>query len=133
MIEKEQGSSPLVPFIMLYDRVKPLELTVTRAFKSNGQITCLQYGPYDNGHILVGTTTGDFFAFDSMQLVKIVNVKVSQSPVTSIQVEPTQLVLVGSKDTQDVTALAFIEQKQRYIYMELDKNKFCTVVVNENS
>jgi hypothetical protein len=74
-----------------------------------------------------------FFAFDSMQLVKIVNVKVSQSPVTSIQIEPTQLVLVGSKDSQDVTALAFIEQKQRYIYMELERNKFCTVVVNENS
>ena len=45
--------------------------------------------------------------------------------------EPTQLVLVGCKDTEDVTALAFIEEKQRYIYMELERNKFCTVVVNK--
>ena len=47
------------------------------------------YGPYDNGHILLGLTTGDFIAFDSMQLTKIVNIKISDSPVTSISLEPT--------------------------------------------
>ena len=70
---------------------------MTRAFTSEGLISCLIYGPYDNGHVLVGLTTGDFFAFDSMQLTKLVNVKVANSPITSISVEPTQLVLVGCK------------------------------------
>jgi hypothetical protein len=96
---------------MLFDRSRPTELTITRVFQSGGTISCLMYGPYDNGHILVGLTTGDFIAFDSMQLTKIVNIKVSNSPVTSISLEPTQLVLVGCKDTEEVTAVAFIEQK----------------------
>jgi len=95
---------------MLFDRSRH-ESSVTKAFNSKGLITCLVYGPYDNGHILVGLTTGDFFAFDSMNLTKLVNVKISNNPVTSISVEPTQLVLVGCKADQSVTALAFIEVK----------------------
>ena len=69
---------------MLYDRNKPAQNSVTRVFLSNGLVSSLAYGPYDNGHVLIGMTTGDFIAFDSMQLCKIVNVKVSSSPVTSI-------------------------------------------------
>ena len=114
---------------MLFDRVK-VEMTVTRAFKSRGHISSIAYGPYDNGHILVGTTTGDFFAFDTMRLVKICNVKVADYPVTSITFEPTQMVFCGVQETQEVTALTFIEQKQKYIYMELGMKKYATVIMN---
>jgi len=95
---------------MLFDRTRP-EQTHVKCFKSSGFITCLQYGPYDNGHILVGSSTGDFFAFDSMNLNKLCNVKISASPVTSLAIEPTQLVLVGVQDTMEVTALTFIQNK----------------------
>jgi hypothetical protein len=61
---------------------------MTKPFKSRGLISALQYGPYDNGHILVGLTTGDFFAFDSISLRKLCNVKISNSPITSITIEP---------------------------------------------
>jgi hypothetical protein len=61
---------------------------MTKPFKSRGHISALQYGPYDNGHILVGLTTGDFFAFDSISLRKLCNVKISNSPITSITIEP---------------------------------------------
>jgi hypothetical protein len=77
-----------MPFIMKYDREQPKK-TVSRVYKSKGHITCLMYGPYDNGHILVGTSTGDFFAFETMTLVKLCNVKVSDCPITSICIEPT--------------------------------------------
>lgn len=86
------------PFLMLYDRVKQ-DLTIVKAFKSRGMITSLAYGPYDNGHVLVGTSTGDFLAFNSLNLQKICNVKVAQYPVTSITIEPTQSVLVGVSET----------------------------------
>ena len=62
---------------MLYDRVKPQEATIVKVFQSKGLITSLSYGPYDNGHVLVGTSTGDFFAFDCLNLTKICNVRVS--------------------------------------------------------
>ena len=93
--EDDENTSP---FLMLFDRVK-LEGTVTRPFKSKGQISCLTYGPYDNGHILVGLTTGDFIAFDSLTLRKICNVKISEHPVTSITIEPIMMVLVGVQQT----------------------------------
>jgi hypothetical protein len=53
-----------MPILMIYDREQSHK-SVVRLFKSRGTITCVQYGPYDNGHILVGTSTGDFFAFDT--------------------------------------------------------------------
>ena len=81
---------------MLYDRVKQYEMTIVKVFRSKGSITALNYGPYDNGHVLVGTSTGDFLAFDSVNLTKICDVKVSEmSPVSNITVDPTQAVLVG--------------------------------------
>ena len=92
---------------MLYDQVDESK-TIVKAFKSRGHITCLAYGPYDNGHVLVGTSTGDFLAFQSQCLTKICNVKVS-GPVTAICVDPTQAVLVSCKDSQEVIALTFIE------------------------
>lgn len=84
---------------------------MVKVFKSRGLISSLSYGPYDNGHVLVGTTTGDFLAFNALTLAKICCVKVAQHPVTSITIEPTQAVIVGVQATQEVTALTFIEQK----------------------
>ena len=86
------------PFLMLHDRVKQ-DMTVVKAFKSRGLISALAYGPYDNGHVLVGTTTGDFLAFDSLTLNKLCCVKVANHPITTITIEPTQAVLVGVKKT----------------------------------
>ena len=77
-------------------------------YKSRGHVTCTQYGPYDNGHILVGLSTGDFFAFETMSLTKLCNIKLSDSPITTISIEPTQLVFVGTAGVQEVTALSFI-------------------------
>lgn len=82
------------PFLMIHDRQQP-ERSIVRLFKSRGKISCLQYGPYDNGHILMGLTTGDFFAFDSINLQKMCNIKISDCPVTQICIEWTQLVLIG--------------------------------------
>jgi len=78
-----------MPMLVLFDREKPLNSKV-KLFKSKGQITCLNYGPYDNGHILVGTSTGDFLAFDSVNLGKLLCIKLSVvAPITSISIEWT--------------------------------------------
>ena len=77
---------------------------------------------------MVGLTTGDFFAFDSITLRKLVNVKISASPITSITIEPTQMMLVGVRETQRVAALTFIENKQKYFYVDLGHGKYATVI-----
>lgn len=84
----------VMPMLMIYDR-EQAQKTKIKLFKSRGHITCVQFGPYDNGHILVGTSTGDFLAFDSVTLKKLCNLKLSDCPVTTITIEWTQLVLVG--------------------------------------
>lgn len=121
----------MMPFIMMYDREQPAKKTVARVYKSKGRITCMMYGPYDNGHILVGLSTGDFFAFETMTLKKLCNIKLSDCPITQITIEPTQLVLVGVSHTQEVTALTFIQTKQQYIYMEIGSRKYATVVLSK--
>jgi len=83
---------------MLFDRIKS-DMTIVKAFKSRGFITTLSFGPYDNGHVLVGTSTGDFLAFNCLTLQKICCVKVAAHPVTSLTIEPTQAVLVGVQAT----------------------------------
>lgn len=83
-----------MPYLMMYDREMSAK-SVSKAYKSHGHITCMHYGPYDNGHILVGLSTGDFFAFDSITLNKLCNVKIASAPITSITCEPTCLLLIS--------------------------------------
>jgi predicted proteasome-type protease len=91
------------------------------------------YGPYDNGHILVGLSTGDFFAFDSLNLQKLFNIKLSDCPITQITIEPTQLVLVAVSQTQEITAINFIQTKTQYIYLEIGTRKYATVVIDKDN
>ena len=117
---------------MMIDRVK-VEASMIKAFKSRGQISSMCYGPYDNGHILIGTTLGDFFAFNSMNLGLICQVKVAKYPISSIVIEPTQIVMCGIEASQEVTSLTFIEQKQKYIYVELGMRKYATVILKNDN
>lgn len=77
-----------MPLLMIYDR-EHQNKTQIKIFKSKGYITCIQFGPYDNGHLLIGTSTGDFLAFDSVNLKKLCNLKLSDCPVTNITIEWT--------------------------------------------
>jgi hypothetical protein len=38
------------------------------------------------------------------------------------------MVLIGDGDSQKVTALTFIETRQKYIYIDLGHGKFATVI-----
>lgn len=77
-----------MPLMMIYDREKPSK-TLLKLFKSKGLVTCVHFGPYDNGHILIGMSTGDFFAFDAVTLTKLCNIKISDFPITNITIEWT--------------------------------------------
>ena len=39
--------------------------------EDNEQITALQYGPYDNGYVLVGLNTGKLLVFDPITLDRV--------------------------------------------------------------
>ena len=110
---------------MIYDRVANNPVA-TRVIESYAKITNIKYGPFDNGHIIVGLSNGTVLAFSSIDLTKLYQYKIFNSPVINIAFDPTHLVLLASLDG-DVAAISLIESKVKYMYVDLGKKKFCTV------
>lgn len=80
----------------MYDKDHPSN-SLLRCFKQNELITSLNYGPFDNGHILIGFSTGDIIGASTVDLKDIFSLKIfDQSPVTSMTIEPTNMIFVGS-------------------------------------
>ena len=91
------GKVASFPYVMIFDRIQK-DLSVIRAFKTQHEITSLNYGPYDNGHILIGMESGSLIAFSTSSLEKLYQIKVFETPITSITIDPTQMVIVGSAE-----------------------------------
>mmetsp|Transcript_20939 Transcript_20939/g.15371 ORF Transcript_20939/g.15371 Transcript_20939/m.15371 type:complete len:102 (-) Transcript_20939:96-401(-) len=89
-------------------------------------ISCMNYGPFDNGHILVGLESGCLLAFSYPSLERIETSKLFECPVTCISFDPTNLIIVGAADGT-VQALSCIDKKLNYLYLDLGKDRFCTV------
>lgn len=73
------------------DKIKLLETTY-------GHITCVNYGPFDNGYLLVGLSQGVLLAFDIYDLSIIMQEKIFDVAITHMTFEPTNLVFVTSAD-----------------------------------
>lgn len=55
-------------FVMIYDRAREKPSSVYIFDQLKGRVTALKYGPYDNGHIVVGFDTGVVAILDAMNL-----------------------------------------------------------------
>lgn len=53
--------------------------------------------------------------------------QICQHPLTKIQFDPTNLIIVSSEATKRVYAVSLIDKKFDYVYLELGANQFCTV------
>ena len=118
---------------MLYDRTR-IEDSVSRCLnESSTEVTCLGYGPYDNGHILAGLSNGVLLAFDTLNLDKLfqINVFGPSCPVTSLTFEPTNLALVACEKTGELAALSFLASRVRYVYIDLGKKKYATIKLEQ--
>ena len=58
-------------FVLIYDRIKCSIAAVYIFELEKGQITQVKYGPYDNGHIVLGFSTGIISILDSVSLTKL--------------------------------------------------------------
>ena len=45
---------------------KPDKLKIVAQLKDANQISSINYGPYDNGHLIVGLQSGQLLGFDIM-------------------------------------------------------------------
>ena len=72
---------------------------------SAARITVTNYGPYDNGHICVGFSTGHVLILNSFDLASIYRTQVFQSPdptssipVSRIIFDPLNMMIVSSDE-----------------------------------
>ena len=63
-----QKSREIASFVAIFDRNKT-KITAFFEFQPDkGQIICLKYGPYDNGHIVAGFENGSIAILDCVSL-----------------------------------------------------------------
>jgi hypothetical protein len=55
---------------MLYNREDKYKQKF-KVLTTNSRITSLKYGPFDNGHILVGMSSGHVLVYSSIDLTKL--------------------------------------------------------------
>ena len=65
-------------------------------------ITCVNYGPFDNGHLLIGLSNGNLLVIDTLAMEVIMQEQLFEGPINEITFEPTNLVFVSSKDNEMV-------------------------------
>jgi len=106
------------------DRVRLLSPHIS----DTSQISSHGFGPYDNGHLLLGLQSGHLLGFDVNNNFEIVfSMQLCQYPLSSIQIDPTNLVLVTCAATKKMFAVSLIDKKFEYVYLELGLNQYCTV------
>jgi len=60
------------------------------------KISEVNFGPYDNGHLLVGFKSGVLHIFDPVELTRMQSINLFTSSIKQIRFEPTSLIFVGS-------------------------------------
>ena len=111
------------PYVMIYDRAQEKPNSVYIFDKSKGNITCLKYGPYDNGHIVVGFSSGIIAILDTLSLAKLFERQTFEvgTAVRCITFDPTNLI-IASTDDGEVVSLSLLESRVKYTYLEMGGN-----------
>jgi len=102
-------------------------------------VTALEYGPYDNGYLLVGTRSGALLVYDPLTLDRIKDFKIftkgviegemrDAEAIRAITIEPTELVVVAGANGS-IAALSIVKKEMHYVYLDLGNRQFCTVAI----
>ena len=122
--------APAEAFVLSYkiQEARPDKMKLLSFVQDAQQITSINYGPYDNGHLLLGLETGFLLAYDVTNNFDLIfQMQICQNPLTTIRFDPTNLILVSSKTTNHVYAVSLIDKKFDHVYIEMGTNQFCTV------
>jgi hypothetical protein len=94
-------------------------------------VSALNFGPFDNGHIMVGLTNGELLAFDLLTLERLENTMVfpELSPVTGIAFDPTHTIFVSAQNGS-VVSLSPLNRAKNYLYVDMGDQIFCTLEVS---
>ena len=69
------------PFIMKMN-LETKTIEIAKILKIDYTITSIGYGPFDNGHLIIGLNSGHILIFEIIKLEKISSLHLFSSPVT---------------------------------------------------
>ena len=121
-----------LPYIMLYSRSKKRVDCLKTIGMEGHEITTLTYGPYDNGHIILGLTNGMVQVFNASTLARMYALQLFTDPIAAITFEPTKLVLVANKAGL-VMGFSMLTTNTQYIYLDLGQKKYCTLAISKEA
>jgi len=76
---------------------------------------------------MVGLSAGTMIAFDFLTLERLETVKIFDNvAINCIAFDPTNYIFVGG-DNGKTISLSYVDKKLHYLYLDLGRNKFCTV------
>ena len=78
----------------------------------------MKFGPYDNGHIIVGLSNGMVLVFSSLDLTKLFEYQLFNDSVSNITFDPTNLV-IASSIAGEIAGISLIENKFKYLYLDV--------------
>mmetsp|Transcript_37601 Transcript_37601/g.27725 ORF Transcript_37601/g.27725 Transcript_37601/m.27725 type:complete len:129 (-) Transcript_37601:96-482(-) len=121
------------PFIMQYnlqthtcDKVKLLNV-------KGAYLTSTNFGPFDNGYLLLGFSSGVLLAVDLLEMEAILHAQLFDNvAITNICFEPTNMIFASSRN-KEMVALSLVRRETHYVYLELGRKQFCTIAYNNRS
>lgn len=112
--------------LMNYD-MRNREYSKFALIESQSRITSINYGPYDNGPIIVGFHDGTVMGFDYYTLEKLLQVKsVENEQIKFITYEPCKTIVVGS--TSSILTYSMTSDLFLYIYMDRIGNEIKVII-----
>ena len=113
---------------MIYN-LEQCDAEIIKVIDFDSSITSLNYGPFDNGHVLVGFANGTLLFFDYPFLNRLELLTISEGhALTSITYDPTNYIFIGT-DNGELHSISCIERKMNYMYLVLGKDTYCTVTM----
>lgn len=124
--DSPRKSTETASFVALFDRQKSKISAYHQYPSSKGRITALKYGPYDNGHVVLGFQNGSIAIQDSVTLEQLLDkdvfpVGLPSSRIAKVAFDPTHLLLATSV-SGEVAAISLVESKVKYTYLDLGKD-----------
>ena len=116
-----------VPYIMKVN-LESGKADIIKILGVEDKITEMNYGPYDNGYLLVGFASGTLHVFDLVELTRLQMIDLFFAPINQIRFEPTNLIFVSTKHGE-VTALSLVKKQMHYVYLKMGSKQYCTIAV----
>ena len=82
---------------------------IINTINEEDEIRAINYGPFDNGYLLLGFSSGQLLGIDLLDMELILNIKLFDEPIQNITYEPTNLVFISS-DSKEMVALNLIKK-----------------------